>query len=168
MLFNKHGRQDNGHREQERSGFDALMILKMPAFRDGEMGAQRIINMDAGPEIGRGIRFVQAGNQLRKNIVPGHYMGTQMMSVGPDGGYDQKNGHACKKKNAGPVIFRFIFKKEECHYRGHIGEPQKIWYHEDLHERNIVIQRHVYDGILPGNRFFQMAEPCQINDAISN
>lgn len=41
-------------------------------FYNSDMAARRIIYVDAGPQVGRRVRFVESSHHLRKNIVSGH------------------------------------------------------------------------------------------------
>ena len=89
-----------------------------------------------------------------------------MVSVGPQRGYDQENGHACKQEGARPVIIGFIFKKEKHHHRSHIEKPQNIWNNKSFQEGDVIIHRHVDHVIAPGNGFLKMSKPGYIDYAI--
>lgn len=88
------------------------------------------------------------------------------MTVGPEGGDDEKYGHSGEKKHTDPIIVLFILKKEVCHDQGHICEPQQVWDDKYLAEGNVVIRRHMYHAVIFGDVDFQIVKPCQINDSV--
>ena len=79
--------------------------------------------MDAGPKVGRRIRFPQKSNHAGKYIVAGHFAQPQMMSVWPKRRHNQEYSHAGKQKGADSVVFRFVFKKEKGNHDGNVGKP---------------------------------------------
>ena len=47
--------------------------------------ANGIIYMDTGPKVCWCVSLIQHGDQLRKDIIPGHGVRSQVMSIGPEG-----------------------------------------------------------------------------------
>lgn len=75
MLLNKHCCENNGDGKHERSDPDPLFILKMFAFYNGKVRAQRVVNMDARPKVGRRIRGVKELHQTGKYVISRHDVG---------------------------------------------------------------------------------------------
>ena len=74
MLFDEHGGKDNGYAKDERTDADAFFIFQMPALHNGNVRTQGIVNMDAGPEVGRCICLIQGSHHSGENIVSGHHI----------------------------------------------------------------------------------------------
>lgn len=52
------------------------------------MRSDGVINVNTGPNIGRGICLIELSNHICEQIVSGHNVGAQMVSVWPKGGND--------------------------------------------------------------------------------
>ena len=132
------------------------------------MGADGVVNMYAGPQIGRGVRFIQMCDYGSKYVFSGHYGRAKMMPIWPQGGDNQENGHSGKKEYAGLIIFLFVFKKAVHHNNGNISKPKEIRDYKNFPKRNQVINAHVNNGCGVYNRFFQISEPSAIDHRINH
>lgn len=74
MLFDEHGGKDNGYAKDGRTDADVFFIFQMFALHNGNVRTQGIVNMDAGPEVGRRICLIQGSHHSGENIVSGHYI----------------------------------------------------------------------------------------------
>ena len=115
--------------------------------------------MDARPEVCGGIRFVQAGNPSCKYVVPGHDRGTQMMTVGPQCGYQKEDGHSGKQEGACPEVIVPVLEKEIENRNGDVPKPEKVGNNKQFTKRNVVIERYVDLGIVAGHSFLQIGKP---------
>lgn len=104
MLFDEHGCHNNGDSQDQGTDADALFLLKAFAADNGKVCTQRIIYMNAGPQVGRSVCPIQSGYHTGEDIVSRHNSGTKVLSVGPQGGYDQENRHAREEEDTGAVI----------------------------------------------------------------
>ena len=144
------------------------MPLQPCAFHYCEMAAQRIINMNAGPEVGRRIRPVERGHQSCEQILPWHDGGTKIVPVRPERADDQKDCHSRKQEGAYPEIIAFIpEEKVEDDYR-HVSKPQQIGDDKDLAEGDQVIGTEVDQPVVACNVFFQPGKPVHIDDPIQD
>ena len=112
MLFDEHGCHNNGDSQDQGTDADALFLLKAFAADNGKVCTQRIIYMNAGPQVGRSVCPIQSGYHTGEDIVSRHNSGTKVLSVGPQGGYDQENRHAREEEDTGAVIILFVLEKE--------------------------------------------------------
>ena len=168
MLLNKHRRENNGGRKDERSDLNAFSILKMFALYNCKVRAQRVVDMDARPKVGRCIRGVKELHQTGKYVISRHGVGPQVMTVRKKRRDNQKNGHSRKEKDTGAVIVILILKEEVKDNSRDVRKPQKVRDDKHFAERNHIIQCHVNHGVLLCHGFFQMTEPRQIDDTVHN
>ena len=168
MLFDEHGCHNNGDSQDQGTDADAFFLLKAFAADNGKVCTQRIIYMNAGPQVGRSVCPIQSGYHTGEDIVSRHNSGTKVLSVGPQGGYDQENRHAREEEDTGAVIILFVLEKEINDHSRYIGKPQKVRDDEHFTKRNIIIRRHMYDPVMSGSIFLQPGEPGHVNNAIYN
>ena len=69
MLFDEHGCHNNGDSQDQGTDADALFLLKAFAADNGKVCAQRIIYMNAGPQVGRSVCPIQSGYHTGEDIV---------------------------------------------------------------------------------------------------
>ena len=72
------------------------------------MSAYGVEHMYAGPYIGSSIDPIQLCYQPGKDVVSGHYLWTEQMTVWPECGNDQKYCHSDTEKESIPVIGFFV------------------------------------------------------------
>ena len=144
------------------------MWFQPMALCDGNMAAERVIYVDAWPQVGRRVRLVEGGYQICKDIVSGHDIRSETMPVGPQCGNQEKHGHTGAQKNKySEVIFSVVQEKVSDH-NGDICEPQHVRNHEYFTERNHVIKGYMDDLIASRDGLLQMPEPQQIYDSVEH
>ncbi len=116
------------------------MFFQPRALHHCNMAAERIIYVDAGPEVRRRVCPVKHGYQFCEHIVSWHDGGTKVVPVRPERADNQKDGHAGKQKSTDPEIIILVFKKEIENDHCHIGKPQQIGDDENLTEGDQVIR----------------------------
>ena len=167
MLLDEHGGQDDGDGQDTRGNLEALLSLQLSAVDDGEMRAQGVVHMDAGPEVRGCIRLPQESHRLREDIVSGHLRKPQMMAVGPQGRDDQENRHAGEQEDAGTIALLFVPEEKEQYDGCHIEKPQKIRDDEQLTEGDVVIHAHMDYLVAFLVALLQPCEPYQVYDHIA-
>ena len=123
VLLDEHGRHNNGDSKDQGTDTDALFLLKAFAADNGKVGTQGIIYMNAGPQVGRSVWPIQSGYHTGKDIVSRHNRRTEVLSVGPQGGYDQEDRHAREEEDTGALIIFFVLEKEINNHSRYIGKP---------------------------------------------
>lgn len=82
VLFDEHGRQDDRRSQNQGSDADALFLLEALAADDRKMCTQRIIYMNAGPQVGRCVCPVQSGYHAVKILSLGITAGRRCCPLG--------------------------------------------------------------------------------------
>ena len=166
VLFDEHCRQNDRHAQNQGTDPDTLVLFQTRALHHCEMAAERIIYMDAGPEVCRSVRLVKHGNQSCAQVISGHGNGTKIVSVWPEGADNQKNRHSGKQESTDPEIIVFTMKEkiEDCHR--HVNKPQQIGDDENLAEGDEVIGPQVDQVIMACHGFLQPGKPLHIYDPV--
>ena len=149
MLFDEHGGKDNGESQAVGQDPGELPVERTDSgMRRTDHDGQRIINVDAGRQIGGRIAAVNELDQPCKYVIPGHHFRSEEVDVGEDDRNGQEQSHAKhQQRGYSPVTF-FIgeqYKNCKCQY---IHEPEHIGDDENLTERNGVIQGHMNDRVM--------------------
>ena len=130
------------------------------------MAAERVVHVNAWPEVCRGVCGVECAYHFGENIIPWHDDGAKIVSVWPQGADDQKNGHPRKQESAGPKIILFIFKEKIHNHCRHIGKPQEVGDDEHLAEGDQIIRCYVDQAVMSGHSPFQIGKPLHIHDSV--
>lgn len=168
MLFDKHGRQDDRHTQNQGAGADTLILFQPCALHYRKMASQRVIHMDAGPEVRRGVSLVKYGNHSCEYIISRHDNGTKIVSVWPERADNQENCHSGKQECTDSEVVVPVLKEKVENDHRHIGKPQQIRDDKYLAEGDKVIRFQVDQMIVACHGFFQICEPLHIYDPIED
>ena len=105
--------------------------------------------MDAGKHIGRCVCSIEAGDEFTEDIISGHDGRSQIQTIWPDPGKNQKKGHTeghIKSKEI--EILPPLLKKGEDNTNEGIDKPEIIWNNKIFTERDLVINWQSYDMII--------------------
>ena len=126
VLLDEHGRQDNGNAKDQRSYADPFVFGKRFAVHHRQMGAQGVIDMDAGEKVGGRVRLPEQPDEAGKHIVPWKFFQPKVLDVGTEGGNHQENRHAgTQKDRVVPVSFP-VPEKQINQDRRDIKKPQQV------------------------------------------
>ena len=112
MLLQEHCRQNDRYHKQEGAAANQKISPELCVIGYSSVGCNRIEYMQAGKNVRGCVRLIQNLDGKGKDIMPFKTGGTQQVTVRVYGGYDQKQGHTCKKEDTVLVKFLFVFLKE--------------------------------------------------------
>ena len=123
------------------------------------MTAERVIYVDARPEIRGCIRPVEHGYKLCEYIVSRHDSGAKVVPVRPESADDQKDGHAREQKSTCPEIIILVLEKEVDHHYRDIGKPEQVGDNEYFQKGDEVVRPVMNQSVMACHRFFQIGKP---------
>lgn len=108
MLLDKHGCQNDAYSQQKCKQANRPVLFELLVVHDRKTDAERIVHMDARKQVCRCISGIETLAEHGTDIVVRKISRTQILAIWIDGGYNQKYGHACKKKRTQFIIIGFV------------------------------------------------------------
>lgn len=167
MLLQEHGCQNDRHHKQEGAASEEEVFPELRAVSDGPVRCNRVKDVQAGENVRSRVRLVKNLDGKGKDIVTFKAGRTQQVAVRIYGGYDQKQGHSCKKENTVLVKFFFVFLKKQINKnRRHINKPQKIGNDKVFDKGNLIVQTDVNYVVRKVCAAFKPQKPGHINQSV--
>ena len=143
-----------------------MLAAQVFGMHHREMDAEGIVHVDARPEVGRGIRTVQGAHQLPAEAAVIEDERAQVVSVGPQGGDQQKSGHARGQERVQLLEVAAVRDQEVHCAEKDIPEPEVVRNDKIFVERNEIVHPYMDQVVQLDLAPLEVGEPGKIEDQV--